>query len=69
MSDGATSAPPIRVFARLPHSWCGSSVEGVLEVAAAAEELGFDGVSVQDHVLSGHAVAPWATATTATTAR
>jgi probable F420-dependent oxidoreductase len=54
----AVPAPPVRVFARLPHSWCGSSVEGVLEVAAAAEELGFDGVSVQDHVLSGHAVAP-----------
>jgi len=58
MIDGVAPAPPVRVFARLPHSWCGSSVEGVLEVAAAAEEVGFDGVSVQDHVLSGHAVAP-----------
>jgi probable F420-dependent oxidoreductase len=48
----------LRVFARLPHSWCGASVRAVDEVAAAAEELGFDGVSVQDHVLSGPGVAP-----------
>jgi alkanesulfonate monooxygenase SsuD/methylene tetrahydromethanopterin reductase-like flavin-dependent oxidoreductase (luciferase family) len=45
-------------FIRLPHSWCGASVEAVVEVAQAAEELGFDGVSVQDHVLAGSGVAP-----------
>ena len=45
-------------FIRLPHSWCGASVESVVEVAQAAEDLGFDGVSVQDHVLAGPGVAP-----------
>jgi alkanesulfonate monooxygenase SsuD/methylene tetrahydromethanopterin reductase-like flavin-dependent oxidoreductase (luciferase family) len=45
-------------FIRLPHSWCGASVEAVVEVAQAAEALGFDGVSVQDHVLAGPGVAP-----------
>ncbi len=43
---------------RLPHSWCGASLDGVARVAEAAERLGFDGVSGQDHVLSGPAVAP-----------
>ena len=45
-------------FIRLPHSWCGASVEAVVEVAQAAEDLGFDGVSVQDHVLAGPGVSP-----------
>jgi alkanesulfonate monooxygenase SsuD/methylene tetrahydromethanopterin reductase-like flavin-dependent oxidoreductase (luciferase family) len=59
MTDGTrSSGPHIRVFARLPHSWCGASVDAVDEVAAAAEVLGFDGVSVQDHVLAGPGVAP-----------
>jgi alkanesulfonate monooxygenase SsuD/methylene tetrahydromethanopterin reductase-like flavin-dependent oxidoreductase (luciferase family) len=52
------NGPTVRVFVRLPHSWCGWSLQGIVEVATAAEELGFDGVSVQDHILSGHAVAP-----------
>ena len=46
------------IFIRLPHSWCGASVAGVGEVAAAAEELGFDGVSVQDHILSSSGTSP-----------
>jgi len=45
-------------FVRLPHSWCGASVAAVAGVAEAAERLGFDGVSVQDHVLAGRGVAP-----------
>jgi probable F420-dependent oxidoreductase len=51
-----TLAP--EVFVRLPHSWCGASLEAVVRVAEAAERLGFDGVSVQDHVLAGGGVAP-----------
>jgi len=46
------------VYVRLPHSWCGASLDGVVQVADAAEALGFDGVSVQDHVLAGPGVAP-----------
>jgi probable F420-dependent oxidoreductase len=46
------------VFVRLPHSWCGASVEGTLAAAALAERLGFDGVSVQDHLLSSHGTSP-----------
>lgn len=46
------------IFIRLPHSWCGASLEAVEQVADAAEALGFDGVSVQDHILSSAGVAP-----------
>jgi probable F420-dependent oxidoreductase len=46
------------VFVRLPHSWCGASVDGVAQVAQAAEALGFDGVSVQDHMLSSRGTSP-----------
>jgi probable F420-dependent oxidoreductase len=46
------------MFVRLPHSWCGASLEGVRAVAEAAERLGFDGVSVQDHMLSNHGTSP-----------
>lgn len=53
-----TNRATLQVFVRLPHSWCGASLAAVDEVAAAAEELGFDGVSVQDHVLAGPGVAP-----------
>ena len=49
---------PAEVFIRLPHSWCGASVEAVERVADAAEALGFDGVSVQDHILSTQGVSP-----------
>jgi probable F420-dependent oxidoreductase len=48
----------VEVLVRLPHSWCGASVGGILEVAEAAEALGFDGVSVQDHILSSRGTAP-----------
>ena len=46
------------VFIRLPHSMCAASVTGVLQVADAAESLGFDGVSVQDQLLQGRGTAP-----------
>jgi probable F420-dependent oxidoreductase len=60
---GATVAGPaggdaVQVFVRLPHSWCGASVDGVARVAEAAERLGFDGVSVQDHILSSRGTSP-----------
>lgn len=55
---GSNGAPAVEVFVRLPHSWCGASVSGIVEVAEAAEALGFDGVSVQDHVLSSRATSP-----------
>jgi probable F420-dependent oxidoreductase len=59
MTEATTAeAGPLQVFVRLPHSWCGASVEAVIRVADAAEELGFDGVSVQDHILASHGVAP-----------
>jgi alkanesulfonate monooxygenase SsuD/methylene tetrahydromethanopterin reductase-like flavin-dependent oxidoreductase (luciferase family) len=51
-----TGAPDL--FVRLPHSWCGADLDAIDAVARAAEDLGFTGVSVQDHLLSGHAVAP-----------
>jgi probable F420-dependent oxidoreductase len=58
----ATAAPrgpaPTEIFVRLPHSWCGASLDGVERVAAAAEALGYDGVSVQDHILSSRGVSP-----------
>ena len=46
------------VFVRLPHSMCAASVSAVLQVADAAEALGFDGVSVQDQLLQGSGTAP-----------
>lgn len=49
---------PLAMYVRLPHSWCGANVEAVRRIADAAEELGFTGVSVQDHILSGPEVSP-----------
>jgi probable F420-dependent oxidoreductase len=49
---------PLRVFVRVPHAWCHASVAALDEVAQAAEELGFDGISVQDHILSDASVTP-----------
>src|SRR5688572_14195165 len=37
---------------------CAASVLGVLQVADAAESLGFDGVSVQDQLLQSRGTAP-----------
>ncbi len=54
----STPAPAPDLFIRLPHSWCGADLDAIDAVARAAEDLGFAGVSVQDHLLSGQAVAP-----------
>lgn len=42
----------LRIIIRLPHCRCLASVDGVLRVAKAAEQLGFWGVSVEDHLLA-----------------
>lgn len=54
--DGMTGA--VRVFIRVPHAWCHAGQAAIDEVAQAAEELGFDGLSVQDHLLSDPSVTP-----------
>jgi len=50
------STSAVRVIVRVPHAWCGASPAAIVEVAEAAEELGFWGVSVQDHILQHSAV-------------
>jgi alkanesulfonate monooxygenase SsuD/methylene tetrahydromethanopterin reductase-like flavin-dependent oxidoreductase (luciferase family) len=45
-SDGA-----LRISIRLPHSRCFASPTAILRVAELAEELGFWGVTVEDHFL------------------
>lgn len=57
MSVG-TGSSAAAVFVRVPHAWCHVSPSAIHEVSAAAEELGFDGVSVQDHLLSESGVTP-----------
>jgi probable F420-dependent oxidoreductase len=60
-SSPAGAAAPghsVEIFIRAPHSWCGANVDGVVRVAEAAEALGFDGVSVQDHMLSSRGTSP-----------
>lgn len=44
-------APGFRISIRLPHSRCLATPDAILRVAEAAEELGFWGVSVEDHFL------------------
>jgi alkanesulfonate monooxygenase SsuD/methylene tetrahydromethanopterin reductase-like flavin-dependent oxidoreductase (luciferase family) len=56
--SGDAPVVPVRVFVRVPHAWCHAGASAIEEVAEAAEELGFDGVSVQDHLLSDPAVTP-----------
>lgn len=48
----------VRFIVRLPNSWCVADAGAITEVAAAAEELGFWGVSVQDHFIQDGSVAP-----------
>lgn len=58
-AEGAPAAVgPVQLFVRVPHAWCIASPAAIDEVAQAAEELGFAGVSVQDHLLSDSAVSP-----------
>ncbi|MGH2511246.1 MAG: LLM class flavin-dependent oxidoreductase [Candidatus Limnocylindrales bacterium] len=56
MNDSAPAA--LRISIRLPHSRCLASVDAVLAVAAAAERLGFWGVSAEDHVLADPRTCP-----------
>jgi alkanesulfonate monooxygenase SsuD/methylene tetrahydromethanopterin reductase-like flavin-dependent oxidoreductase (luciferase family) len=42
---------PFRVLVRLPHSRCFASPDAILRVAELADELGFWGVTAEDHVL------------------
>ena len=54
MSVGA--APPVRFMVRLPQTHCFGNPDGMSRVAEAAEELGFWGISVQDHPITDAAV-------------
>lgn len=51
-----TDTPMVSI--RLPQSWCIASTDAILRVAELAEELGFWGVSVQDHLLANSEVSP-----------
>ncbi|HXG39498.1 MAG TPA: TIGR03619 family F420-dependent LLM class oxidoreductase [Candidatus Limnocylindrales bacterium] len=42
---------PLRLTVRLPHSRCFASRDAIIRVAEAAEELGYWGVTVEDHFL------------------
>jgi alkanesulfonate monooxygenase SsuD/methylene tetrahydromethanopterin reductase-like flavin-dependent oxidoreductase (luciferase family) len=46
----------VRLAVKLPHAHCLADREAILAVAEAAEELGFWGVSVQDHVIADSSV-------------
>ncbi|MGH2513167.1 MAG: TIGR03619 family F420-dependent LLM class oxidoreductase [Candidatus Limnocylindrales bacterium] len=48
----------IRFAVRLPHTWCIADTDSIVQVVDLAEELGFWGVSVQDHLLSDSSVSP-----------
>lgn len=44
--------PPVRFVIRLPHSYCTAGPDAVRAVSEKADELGFFGVSVQDHIIT-----------------
>ena len=44
-------APPFRLTVRLPHSRCFASPDAILRVAELADELGFWGVTAEDHLI------------------
>lgn len=54
-APSATGSPGpdtgIRLTIRLPHSRCFASADAIIAVAELAEELGFWGISVEDHFL------------------
>jgi len=58
VTSTASPAGSPAVFVRVPHAWCHASASAIAEVADATEEFGFDGVSVQDHLLSDSGVTP-----------
>ena len=48
-TDPGSGAGPFRIAIRLPHSRCLASPDAILRVAELADELGFWGISVEDH--------------------
>lgn len=52
----ARHAGPVRFTVKLPHASCFATRDAIVAVAEAAEELGFWGVSVQDHVIADSSV-------------
>ncbi len=52
MSNGS----PIRYMIRLPQTYCTASPAAMARVAEKADELGFYGVSVQDHLIAAGAL-------------
>ncbi len=52
-----SAADAVRVFVELPDARCTSNVDTMSEVAVAAEELGFAGIAVADHLVSDETVA------------
>ena len=43
--------PPVRFTVRLPQTFCVADPESIAASADAAEDLGFLGVSVKDHLI------------------
>lgn len=43
---------PVRLVVRLPQTYCTAGPQALVDVAQAAEELGFYGLSVQDHIIA-----------------
>lgn len=50
------NAPAVRFAVRLPQTYCFADPPSLLAVAEAAEELGFWGISVQDHLIADKVV-------------
>lgn len=48
---------PVRVFVELPDARCLANADTMTEVAVAAEDLGFYGIAVADHLVSDETVA------------
>ena len=57
-TPGGEPAGTLRISIRLPHSRCLASPDAIVRVAELAEELGFWGVSVEDHYLLPDTRAP-----------
>jgi alkanesulfonate monooxygenase SsuD/methylene tetrahydromethanopterin reductase-like flavin-dependent oxidoreductase (luciferase family) len=49
---------PMRLVVRLPHSYAAAHPSAIRRVAEAAEELGYWGISVQDHLIVDPTIAP-----------
>ncbi len=51
-----SNGKPARFVIRLPQTYCTASPQAMVDVAQAADELGFYGVSVQDHIIADGAL-------------